>query len=834
MFTPNSIIEEIKDTIDLYELAGEYTTLNSNGWGLCPLHQETNPSFHVTKDQKHFTCFGCLRCGDQIDFTRYLKGYSFVEAVRYLYDKINPGFEFPESFNFPNEEELLLQEIRNTAAVYYHTKLTPDGKKYLIDERGLTETTLTDYLVGQADGTLNKFLIDERKYSVDLCIKSKLVKQRDDGTIEDFLKDRIVFPNLRGSKVVDFTGLSPKENKQKKYLNLPGEIKYLYYEPLTHQKYTIIVEGILDSLSLKQAGYCASAIKGKYYKDSARKRLEQKCDIIYICFDGDPEGEKGALEIAKTNPRKYKIIILPHGEDPNSFFLKHTKEEFQCLFDDAVDVITFHISELTKVKDNLNPGSFNAIIKLLAKVNKIEADFYIAELKEKLELKSSTIQSISSQLVHFRKKSFTRKRNNRNLILDADPPGSIELVYNNGRIRYMVFHDNRPLIVDHIKVNGKVHVPPRKKHLPFLVANGNNVLAHIYSYQGHDENEINSRLFLDIAEKLRTAVTLPDTYLYELLALWVMHTYFFDRFSYSPFVYFHGGPGLGKTRILKALIFSAARGFLQGSLRPANIIRCSGDLNATLGLDCYSIWSKALKNDSQDLLLGRFEKDHYYSRVTNLDLGSIADSRHYPLFGPTAIASNERVHPVFESRGIKINMIKDDNIFEENVTPESFLGLKERLVALKVKYYSTQFPHVNKPTKGRLGDVMQPLYTILNFFLKDLMPDANEKFLWYLRRVEEESKSINSNTIEVKIIKALLELRHAVSSGRLSTKEITDTINLHNPISDKQISTISVGRVLRRLGFTTDTKRRGRSELIFDNNLLLRLANEFNINTGQQ
>jgi hypothetical protein len=195
-------------------------------------------------------------------------------------------------------------------------------------------------------------------------------------------------------------------------------------------------------------------------------------------------------------------------------------------------------------------------------------------------------------------------------------------------------------------------------------------------------------------------------------------------------------------------------------------------------------------------------------RVTNPDRPAFEDYRSFKIFGPSIIATNEKSHGIMESRGVLINMPKSERVFEENVTEEGCLVLKERLVAFRARHLGNPLLTIQKPSLGRLGDILQPICQIL----MTVIPEREDKFMELIVRLEEEQMMEKVGTLEARIIAALIDLDPKVDKGTLTVKEITDLVN--EGVEEKyRHSPDRIGKRLSALGFQK-TKVEGRFRAI--------------------
>ncbi|MGD8238246.1 MAG: hypothetical protein PVH68_06835, partial [Armatimonadota bacterium] len=208
-----------------------------------------------------------------------------------------------------------------------------------------------------------------------------------------------------------------------------------------------------------------------------------------------------------------------------------------------------------------------------------------------------------------------------------------------------------PRVVQRAAVHGKPVLPPEPDAIPWLLPRAHEVLAHFHA--GREcPPETDARLYADLVAHHRAASQLPDAALYGLLALWDMHTYLLEHFHYSPIICLHGLPERGKSRTGRAMIHVAYRGLHVPSTRHSFISRVASDFRATLFFDLRDVWRKLLRDATEEVVLQRFERDVYVPRVDRPAAGPHRDTRFYPVFGPTIIATNVAPDRMLDSRGL--------------------------------------------------------------------------------------------------------------------------------------------------------------------------------------
>jgi hypothetical protein len=269
-----------------------------------------------------------------------------------------------------------------------------------------------------------------------------------------------------------------------------------------------------------------------------------------------------------------------------------------------------------------------------------------------------------------------------------------------------------------------------------------------------------------------------------------------ENFQYIPYLCLFAAPEMGKTRTGKGIIYLSYRGLHIESLRDADLIRVTDRFKGTLFFDVMSIWEKAEKMGSEDVLLQRFERGAVVRRVNNPERGAFRDTDTYHIFGPTIIGTNNQSHRILDTRSITISMPKSDKVFEVDVTPEFAISLKERLVAFRARHLDDKLETVDKPSADRLGDIIRPLLQIIRL----VKPEREEDFMILFEKIQKERKTEKSETMEAEIVKVIAGLESNVEYGFLPTDLITNGINSSRDEKHK-VAPRYIGRILKSLGF---------------------------------
>jgi len=351
-------IEELREAVDIVEVASEFTALRRQGArfvGLCPYpdHQEKTPSFSVSPDKGFYYCFGCSRGGDAIKLVEELKSLPFAEAVAHLAERYNIELRF-EGATEPSRDRAnrrrAIHKALAAAAVYYHKVLlkipsqeTERARRYLAG-RGISSSTIEEFRLGFAPSGGGFVRAAARLGLGREVLEAAGLLGR--GGRERFA-GRITFPiSDRRGRIVGF-GARVLGEGGPKYLNSPEtevfDKRNLLYgfpqvmEAMRRERSALVVEGYTDVLMLHQAGIKnAVATLGTAITPSHLRLLSGYADEIYMLFDPDAAGEKAVERaVAAASELKLGLKVLRLPEDPADWLRGHAGEEFVRLLPGA-------------------------------------------------------------------------------------------------------------------------------------------------------------------------------------------------------------------------------------------------------------------------------------------------------------------------------------------------------------------------------------------------------------------------------------------------------------------------------------------------------------------
>ena len=385
-------IDRIYDRAQIVDVVSDFVTLKKRGVnfvGLCPFHDDSTPSFYVSPSKNICKCFACGEGGTAIQFIMKHEQSSYYEALRYLAKKyfieINERELSDDEKQMQSDRESMMI-VNSWAQKFFTSRLNEHnegrtiGLTYFV-ERGFREDVIRKFQLGyslRARNDLHKSALGQG-YNEKYLLKTGLVYQRDDGFVADRFHDRVIFPvhSLSG-KVVAFGGrILGKKDKIAKYVNSPeSEVYRKSYElyGIFFAKQAIVkadkcylVEGYTDVISMHQTGIENVVASSGTSLTLGQIRLIRRFTVnITVIYDGDAAGIKAAIrgiDMLLEEGMNVKIVLLPEGEDPDSYARSHNSFDFTLYIQEhEVDFIRFKANLLLKDAGN-DPMKRAALIK---------------------------------------------------------------------------------------------------------------------------------------------------------------------------------------------------------------------------------------------------------------------------------------------------------------------------------------------------------------------------------------------------------------------------------------------------------------------------------------
>lgn len=411
-----NIVDIIRDYVPL-------TQRGKNYFGICPFHDDHNPSMSVSPEKGVYKCFVCGNAGNVFNFVMEYEKVSFYESVKIVADKIGVSIDISTSKK-ENTKKSPLYDIYNISYKFYQNNLNTvygkDAKKYLLN-RKIDEDVIKNFNIGLSlsDSELCNAL--KAKGFKDDDIVSSGVAVQNGNNIYDIYKNRIMFPlyDLEGN-VVGFSGRIYNQKSESKYINTKeteifkkGELLYNYHiakKEARKEKNIIIVEGFMDVIRLSTIGIVnVVATMGTAVTKYQLNLIQKLAPNITLMFDGDKAGEKATnafIELANGNDSNIKVVRLEDNLDPDEYILTKGKDKMIYNLSHAQSVYDYKLSSYKENIDfNDSKEVSNYINVMIKEFEKIDDDIVREiEIKKLSESTNVSYDLIKSKLKDSEKK----------------------------------------------------------------------------------------------------------------------------------------------------------------------------------------------------------------------------------------------------------------------------------------------------------------------------------------------------------------------------------------------------------------------------------------------
>ena len=422
----HATIERIKDAANIVEVVSEFVTLRKSGSnykGLCPFHDEKTPSFYVSPARGTCHCFGCGKGGNPVGFIMEHEQMTYPEALRWLARKYHIEIKERELSDNEKREQSERESmfIVNEWAASYFQHLMHDtadgvaiGMQYF-RSRGFRDDIVSKFQLGY-DDTDRRALAQEalrKGYKEDFLLKTGICYKNDRGELIDRYAGRVIFPWIGISgKVVGFGGRlldSRTKGVNQKYVNSPDseiyhkdrELYGIYQakKAIAKEDRVYMVEGYTDVISMHQCGIeNVVANSGTALSVHQIHILHRFTSNITLLYDGDAAGIHAALrgtDMLLSEGMNLKVLLLPDGDDPDSFARKHSADEFRKYIEEhQTDFIEFKTDLLLRgERDPLKRSeAINSIVRSISFVtNPILRDTYLHDCSVRMGINEATL-----------------------------------------------------------------------------------------------------------------------------------------------------------------------------------------------------------------------------------------------------------------------------------------------------------------------------------------------------------------------------------------------------------------------------------------------------------
>lgn len=419
-------IERIKDAANIVEVVSEFVTLRKSGSnykGLCPFHDEKTPSFYVSPARGTCHCFGCGKGGNPVGFIMEHEQMTYPEALRWLARKYHIEIKERELSDNEKREQSERESmfIVNEWAASYFQHLMHDtadgvaiGMQYF-RSRGFRDDIVSKFQLGY-DDTDRRALAQEalrKGYKEDFLLKTGICYKNDRGELIDRYAGRVIFPWIGISgKVVGFGGRlldSRTKGVNQKYVNSPDsdiyhkdrELYGIYQakKAIAKEDRVYMVEGYTDVISMHQCGIeNVVANSGTALSVHQIHILHRFTSNITLLYDGDAAGIHAALrgtDMLLSEGMNLKVLLLPDGDDPDSFARKHSADEFRKYIEEhQTDFIEFKTDLLLRgERDPLKRSeAINSVVRSISFVtNPILRDTYLHDCSVRMGINEATL-----------------------------------------------------------------------------------------------------------------------------------------------------------------------------------------------------------------------------------------------------------------------------------------------------------------------------------------------------------------------------------------------------------------------------------------------------------
>ena len=427
-------IDRIMDAANIVDVVSDFVSLRKSGAnykGLCPFHDDRTPSFSVSPARGIYKCFSCGKAGNAANFIMEHEQMTYPEALKWLAKKYHIEVKerelTDEEKQAENERESILI-VNEWAAGYFNEVLRNDrdgqavGMAYF-RSRGFRDDIISKFRLGFALTKRDALVSAARKhgYKDDFLVKSGLAVRRDDGSLYDRFAGRVIFPWFGvGGKVTAFGGRlldSRTKGVSQKYVNSPDSVVYhkdheLYgiyqaKKAISKEDCVYMVEGYTDVISMHQCGIeNVVANSGTALSVFQIKLLRRFTQNVVLLYDGDEAGIHAAMrgtDMLLAEGMNIKVLLLPDGDDPDSFARKHTAADFRAyIADHQTDFMEFKTRLLLKdVSDPIKRSeAISSIVKSISVIpDQIVRATYIKDCSLRIAIPEQTLISEMNKFI---------------------------------------------------------------------------------------------------------------------------------------------------------------------------------------------------------------------------------------------------------------------------------------------------------------------------------------------------------------------------------------------------------------------------------------------------
>ena len=459
---PQDTVNKILDTAQIVEVISDFVSLKRRGANYvacCPFHNEKTPSFSVSPTKGIYHCFGCGKTGSAVRFVMEHESMSYVEALKYLAKKygieVREKEETPEEIASRQRRESLMLVLDYTEKFFQESLRTQEGRNLgyaYFKSRGLEDSTIEKYGLGWSPmkGTALCEKAIEDGYKPEYLVATGVCIQKDDGTLVDKFRERAMFPiHTVSGRIIGFGGRTLrsdyKERNIGKYVNSPQTEVYdkrttlygIYFakSEIARMDRCILVEGYLDVLSMHQLGITnVVASSGTSLTVEQVNLIRKFTENVTIMYDGDAAGihaaERG-IGLCLKGGLNVRVVLIPDGDDPDSFARKHTLEEVKSFIEENErDFISYRTDQLIgdAGSDPVRRSNLvNEIAGTLALIpDQVKRAMYVQDVSVKFNIDESLVYSKINEAVRAMREEERKEEMRRQRALEAGSQASAE------------------------------------------------------------------------------------------------------------------------------------------------------------------------------------------------------------------------------------------------------------------------------------------------------------------------------------------------------------------------------------------------------------------------
>ncbi|MDD2181398.1 MAG: DNA primase [Bacilli bacterium] len=425
----NDEINNIRNSVNIVDIVSTYIPLTKRGknhFGVCPFHDDRDPSLSVSEEKQIYTCFSCGATGNVFTFIMDYDHVSFYDSLKKVADAGGITFDFG-NFKPTVKKYNELYEIYEVAQLFYqnniYTEQGTNAREYLFN-RGFNEDVIKEFGIGLSlkDNEMLTKLLLKKKFEVDNLIKSGLVVNNNYGH-NDIYYNRIMFPltDITG-KIVGYSGRIYNNEDSAKYINTKetpifkkGELLYNYHRAIDEcrqKKQVIIMEGFMDVIRCHASGIKNTvATMGTAITKNQALLIKKIAPDVIICFDGDDAGARATMACSNELMNigvVPKIVRLENHMDPDDYIKGYGVERFKYKLEKAMNIMDF---KLLYLKNNRNLGNSsemaNYINDVLRELNLIDDEILRELTLKKVSDESGIDINILKKQLEQKEKSLT-------------------------------------------------------------------------------------------------------------------------------------------------------------------------------------------------------------------------------------------------------------------------------------------------------------------------------------------------------------------------------------------------------------------------------------------